>query len=206
MIEEIKVPFPKGHDYKELKSLYYNRTVKYLLAMLGSGLVGFGFEALKGLERAARGIRSEEDLLYRLMFIGGFGILIFGRLAFKAFRAFVKYRDVSKDIHQISKALLESLIKVGVIRTDYSKLTVISDVDDFGAAYCRLEGGTTYEKSIFIKSLLEIISTIDNPGYVVIRKSIFLIFFSQKDYHSVPEIIEHKNSSQNILRNNGGNL
>ncbi|WP_340154115.1 DEAD/DEAH box helicase family protein [uncultured Marivirga sp.] len=192
LIEEIKVPFPEDKEYKSLKSLYYNRTIKYLLGMLGSGLVGFGFEALQGLGRAARHIRSKEDLIYWLMFIGGLGFVIFGRLAFKTFRAFVKYRDISKDIHQIGEALLESLIKVGAIHTDYSKLTVVSDVDDYGAIYCHLEGGTTYEKSTFIKSLQEIIGTVDNPRYVVIRKSFFLNVLSQKDYHSVPEIIGRK--------------
>jgi superfamily II DNA or RNA helicase len=192
LIEEIKVPFPEDHDYKGMKSLYYNRTIKYLLGMLGSGLVGFGFEALQGLGRAARHIRSKEDLLYWLMFIGGLGVVVFGRLAFKTFRAFVKYRDISKDIHQIGEALLESLIKVGAIHTDYSKLTVVSDIDDYGAIYCHLEGGTTYEKSTFIKSLQEIIGTVENPRYVVIRKSFFLNVLSQKDYHSVPEIIGRK--------------
>ncbi|MDO6440482.1 helicase-related protein [Cyclobacterium sp. 1_MG-2023] len=192
LIEEIKVPFPENKEYKSLKSLYYNRTIKYLLGMLGSGFVGFGFEALQGLGRAARHIRSKEDLLYLLMFIGGLGVVIFGRLAFKTFRAFVKYRDISKDIHQIGEALLESLIKVGTIHTDYSKLTVVSDVDDYGAIYCHLEGGTTYEKSTFIKSLLEIIGTVDNPRYVVVRKSFFLNVLSQKDYHSVPDILGRK--------------
>lgn len=192
LTEEIKVPFPEDHDYKGLKSLYYNRTIKYLLGMLGAGLVGFGLEVLQGFGRAARHIRSKEDLMYWLMFIGGLGVVIFGRLAFKTFRAFVKYRDISKDIHQIGEALLESLIKVGAIHTDYSKLTVVSDVDDYGAIYCHLEGGTTYEKSTFIKSLQEIIGTVENPRYVVIRKSFFLNVLSQKDYHSVPEIIGRK--------------
>lgn len=192
LIEEIKVPFPEDTDFKEIKSLYYNRTIKYLLGMLGSGLVGFGIEALQGLSRVARHIRSKEELLYWLMFIGGLGVLIFGRLAFKTFRAYVKYRDISKDIHQIGEALLESLIKTGVIHTDNSKLTVVSDVDDDGTIYCHLEGGTTHEKSTFIKSLQEIIGAVNNPRYVIIRKSFFLNLFSQRDYHSLPDLIGSK--------------
>ena len=192
LIEEIKVPFPEEQDYKGVKSLYYNRTIKYLLGMLGSGLLGFGFEALQGLGRAARHIRSKEDLMGWIMIIGGLGVIIFGRLAFKTFRAYVKYRDISKDIQQIGEALLESLIKLGAIHTDAPKLSVISDIDDYGAIYCHLEGGTTYEKSLFIKSLQEIIGTVDNPRYVIIRKSFFLNVFSQKDYHSVPDNIGRK--------------
>ncbi|RLD64508.1 MAG: restriction endonuclease subunit R, partial [Bacteroidetes bacterium] len=192
LIEEIKVPFPEDEDYREIKSLYYNRTIKYLLGMLGSGIVGFGFEALQVLSRAARHIKSKEELLYWLMIIGGLGVIIFGRLAFKTFRAYVKYRDISKDIHQIGEALLESLIKIGAIHTDYSKLIVVSNVDNYGAIYCHLEGGTTYEKSTFIKSLQEIIGTVNNPRYVIIRKSFFLKLFSQKDYHSLPDLIGSK--------------
>lgn len=194
LIEEIKVPFPENKDYRKVKSLYYNRTIKYLLATLGSGLVGFGFEVLQGLGRVARHIKSKEDLMYWLMFIGGLGVVIFGGLAYKTFRAYVLYRDISKDIHQIGEALLNSLIKVGAIHTDISKLTVVSDVDDYGAIYCHLEGGTTYEKSTFIKSLQEIIGTVDNPRYVIIRKSLFLNIFSQKDYHSVPDLVGRNKS------------
>lgn len=192
LIEEIKVPFPDDKSYKSIKSLYYNRTIKYLLGMLGSGLAGFGFEAFDGLSRAAQHMNSMEDVLHYLMFIGGLGVVIFGRLAFKTFRAYVKYRDISKDIHQIGEALLKSLIKIGTIRTDYSKLEVVADVDDEGAIYCHLNGASTYEKSTFIKSLQEVIGTVDNPRYVIIRKSFFLNVLSQKDYHSVPDLLGRK--------------
>nr|WP_299343180.1 DEAD/DEAH box helicase family protein [Allomuricauda sp.] len=192
LIEEIKVPFPEDKEYKGIKSLYYNRTIKYLLWTLFSGLIAFGFEILESIGRIARYINTFEDFLYWFMITGGIGVLTFGRLAFKTFRTYVKYRDISKDIHQIGEALLESLIKVGAIHTDYSKLTVVADVDNFGSIYCHLEGGTTYEKSTFIKSLQEIIGTVDNPRYVIIRKSFFLDVFSQKDYHAVPDLLGRK--------------
>lgn len=192
LIEEIKVPFPDKKNYKQLKSLYYNRTIKYLFGILGSGLVAFGFEVLQGLGRVARHVKSMEDFLYWLMIIGGLGMLIFGRLAFKTIRVYVKYRDISKDIHQIGMALLQTLINIGSIKTNISNLTVVANVDDYGAIYCHLEGGTTFEKSTFIKSLQEIIATVDNPRYVIIRKSFFLNIFSQKDYHALPDIIGRK--------------
>ena len=192
LIEEIKIPFPEEQNYKELKSLYYNKTIKYLLTMLGSGLVAYGFEILEILGDTARYWESINDVLNTLMVFGIIGVLIFGRSAFKAFRTYVKYRDISKDIHQIGEALLASLVKVGVIHTDPLKLTVVSNVGEFGTIYCHLKGGTTYEKSIFIKSIQEIINPVDNPRYVIIRKSYFLNILSQKDYHSVPETIGRK--------------
>ena len=46
-----------------------------------------------------------------------------------------------------------------------------------------------FEKSTFIKSLLEIVGKVENPRYIIIRKSRFLIFIKQNDFHSVPEIL-----------------
>ena len=116
---------------------------------------------------------------------------------FKTLRLFLKYRDISKDIQQIGDALLNSLIKAGVINTDYSKLKVETSVDNWGAIYCHLEGGTTFDKSTFINALQEVIAPIDNPRYVIIRKNMFMLFVKQKDYHSVPEVLgKNKNLAE----------
>ncbi len=62
-----------------------------------------------------------------------------------------------------------------------------TDIDDYGAIYCHLGGGTTYEKSAFIEALQEIISAPNNPRYVIVRKNIFLNLVLQEDYHAVSE-------------------
>lgn len=116
-------------------------------------------------------------------------MLFFGRLTYRTPRFYIKYRDISKDIQQIGEALLNSLIKAGVVYTDNSKLKVETSVDRWGAVFCHLEGGTTFEKSTFINSLQEVIAPIDNPRYVIIRKNRFMLFVKQKDYHVVPEIL-----------------
>ena len=113
----------------------------------------------------------------------------FGRLAYTTFRLFIKYRDISKDIQKIGEALLHALIEAGCIHTDLSKVRAEASVDQYGAVFCHLEGGTTFEKSTFINALQEVIAATDNPRYVVIRKSSFMNFLEQKDYHSVPEIL-----------------
>ena len=40
-----------------------------------------------------------------------------------------------------------------------------------------------------MRSLQEIVAPVDNPRYIIIRKSLFLSFVKQHDYHSVPEIL-----------------
>jgi superfamily II DNA or RNA helicase len=201
LVEEIKIPFPEEKEYKAVKSMYLNKTIRNLLATLGSGLIGFGLESLQGLGRAARNIRTTQDLYVILAIFGAIGMAIFGRLTFKTLRLYFKYRDISKDIQQIGDALLNSLIKAGVINTDYSKLKVETSVDNWGAIYCHLEGGTTFDKSTFINALQEIIAPIDNPRYVIIRKNMFMLFIKQKDYHSVPEILGRNKNLAEYFKN-----
>jgi hypothetical protein len=201
LTEEIKIPFPEEKEYKAVKSMYYTKTIANLLAFLGSGLLAFGESMLQALGRSMKNIRTMEDFFKWLMVVGFIGLIMFGRLFYKTFKLYFKYRDISKDIHHIGEALLDSLIKAGAIQTEYSKLTVQSSVDKFGAIYCHLEGGSTFEKSTFIKSLQEVIGLVDDPRYVIIRKSFFLKIISQRDYHSVPEIIgQNKKNAEYFSR------
>ena len=189
LVEEMKIPFPEEREYKAVKSMYLDKTIKNLLATLGSGLLGFGLESLQGLSRTARNIKTTQDLYVFLAVIGTIGMAIFGRQTYKTLTLYFKYRDISKDIQQIGDALLNALVKAGAIRTDNTKLAVETSVDDWGAVYCHLEGGTTFDKSTFINALQEVIAPIDNPRYVIIRKNRFMLFVKQKDYHAVPEIL-----------------
>jgi superfamily II DNA or RNA helicase len=192
LIEEIKIPFPKKEDYQKIKTLYYNRTLKYMLGVLISGLVGFSYEALQVLGRSAKYIKSTDDLINWLMIIGGIGILLFGGLAISTFRAYIKYRDISKDVQWIGEALLASLVNEGSIKTAIHEMQVVSSIDGLGAIYCHLNGGSSFEKSLFIKSLQELISSVDNPRYIILRKSILFGLISQTDYHAVPEVLGRK--------------
>ncbi len=193
--EEIKVPFSRRNDYQKTKTFYYNRTIAYLVGMLTSGIASFSYEVLHVFKNVGRRFRTKEQFYYFLMFVGIAGVLVFGRMAFKTLRAYIKYRDISKDVQKIGEALLASLIQIELIHTNISELDVVCEMDDSGAIYCRLEGGTTYEKSLFITSLQEIVEAVNNPRYIIIRKSFVLKIISQKDYHAVPEVIGFKKKS-----------
>jgi len=201
LVEEIKIPFSEEKIYKQAKKLYYNKTIAYLITELLFGLMTFGMGILKGLGRSLKYIKTLEGFFHLLMITGITGLIFFGRKLYKTFRLYVRYRDIAKDIQQIGDVLLQALIKAGAVRTDYSKLYVKSVVDDSGAVYCHLEGGTTFEKSLFINALKEVIGPIDTPRYVVIRKSKFLFFVTQKDYHAVPEIIGRNKNLAEYFKN-----
>jgi hypothetical protein len=56
---------------------------------------------------------------------------------------------------------------------------------DYGFVSCSLKGGTNRERSIFLDALQEVLGPIENPRYVLVRKSL-LGRLMRKDYHTVP--------------------
>ncbi len=190
--EEIKIPFEqKKRTYQQETQFQLKSTIGYLLAELGFGLGLYAEGFLEFfLENAY--IETLDDFLYWVYAFSAVGLLIFGRQLFKSGRLYLKYRDISKDLENIGKALLHSLLESKIIRRSNSVLRVETTVSDYGEIFCHLEGGTTYEKSTFIKALEEIVSPVDNPRYLIIRKNNFLKLLKQKDFHSVPEALGKK--------------
>ena len=201
LVEEIKIPFAENRPFKGIEKMYWNKTLGYLISMLGFSIISFLFEFPGYLLRAGRNIRSMNDFY---LVLGGFaavGFFVVGSLALKTFKLYLKYRDISKDIQEIGVCLLKTLIHAGIFKTDPSRLSVRSSVDDFGAIYSHLDGGTAFEKSTFINALVEIVGPIGNPRYVIVRKSEFMSFMKQKDYHSIPEVIGRKKEFAVYFRN-----
>lgn len=192
LVEEVRMPFDEDRDYQAAKSMYLRNTIKWLIFTLGSILPIYIYFLINGVGRMGRVLVEPGGGTFILMFALVLAIAMFGGLAFRTLRLYIKYRDIYKDIQKIGNALMETMVNTDMIQTPISKLKVISSVDEFGGVYCNLEGGTTYESSTFIKSLQEIVSVVDNPKYLIIRKSSIFGFIKQKDYHSVPDAIGKK--------------
>lgn len=189
LVDEIKIPFVDSRGYKAVTTLYLNKTIAHLSAALGFGLMEYLLGVVQSLPRALRSIKSLNQLYLLLAFICFAGLLIFGRKAYKTFKLYVKYRDIAKDLQKIGEALLNTMIRVGMMKTDILNLNVHSSLDNLGGVDCHLQGGSTYESSAFINMLQEIIAPIDNPKYLIVRKSLLARFIKQKDFHTVPEYL-----------------
>lgn len=189
LVEEIKIPFQEERTYSSAKHLYISKTIKNLvissISALGIYLV-FAFEIVG---KSAEHIWYAKPFDYILLLVLIGFVLFFGRRTFLALKVYFQYRDISKDLKEIGEALLSSLYEMKVISSDLSRLKVVASANQSGTIYCHLEGGTSYEKSVFIQSLQEICEPIKNPRYVIIRKNQFLKWVKQKDYHAVPEIL-----------------
>lgn len=133
-------------------------------------------------------IETYQELNNTLTILGGTGVLVFGRQTLKTMKLSIKHRDIAKDFKKISEALLETLSEVKIVQTKHADLSIVSYKDKHGAVYCHLEGGSTFEKSVFINALTEIVKPVENPRYIIIRKNKFWGLYKQKDFHAVPEI------------------
>ncbi len=201
LVEEIKIPFPKKQSYQSIKSLYFKKTISNLLATLGTSMLTFAQNSFRILDNLADYMSSVDELYYALGVVGITAVAFFGRRTYKAGQIYLKYRDISKDIAQIAHILLNTLRKAGYIHTSPDALRVETSVDTQGAVFCHLEGGSTLEKSTFINALQEIITPINNPRYVIIRKSTSVILTEQKDYHAVPELLGKNRSLAEYFKN-----
>jgi hypothetical protein len=142
---------------------------------------------------------GESDLtLKQTLSVLGIGLVIALLISLpglvKALWFFLRNGPIAGHMKQIGKALAKTLCHIGVIKTDINQLQVITQQSKEGHVFCGLEGGSSYEKTLFLDCLQEILEPIENPRYLLIRKSRFKLV-AREDFHSVPSIIGAKKES-----------
>ncbi|MCL5281181.1 MAG: DEAD/DEAH box helicase family protein [Planctomycetes bacterium] len=106
----------------------------------------------------------------------------------KALWLFLWHGSIASSMKQVGKAVLKAMVQGEQIETSLSQLKVVARPLDYGFVSCSLQGGTTRERSIFLDALQEVLGPIENPRYVLVRKSL-LGWFLRKDYHTVPTVL-----------------
>ncbi|MBE8714746.1 DEAD/DEAH box helicase family protein [Sphingobacterium hungaricum] len=191
LVEELKVPYFEKGKYELKKSAQLRKSVEYTLVTLLSSILFFLESSAQVVSNALRFVSpNQHSAIYMGLFI--VGMSFFGWRSFKAIRLYISYRDLTKDIFEIANALLATVCKVNIFATPKSQLNVLTYANNEGSVYCHLEGGTTYEKNLFIQLIQEIIDPIDNPRYIIIRKSSLFSLVKQYDFHAVPELLGRK--------------
>lgn len=105
----------------------------------------------------------------------------------KAIWLFFKHGTLEKSLKVVGNVLLETLFEFDIIDSDNKVNIMINEIED-GSKICSVEGCSNYGKSLFLNSMRELFSPIDNPRYIIIRKS-FFGRIKRKDYYAVPNII-----------------
>lgn len=155
LVEEVKTPaklVPRG--------FVFDRTIR---ALLYQGLYGGGAIAAN-LLRGLRGMRDSEHVWTLIVIALCVGFVVALPKTIRCLWLFVKNGPVEGAVRQIAQSLLETLKHLREIKTDWSKLKVITEYDGLGAVYCRLDGATYFESSLFRNSLQDVLGPIGIPG------------------------------------------
>ena len=184
-----------GRLAEEITSSYFTLPRNFvfantILAVLWQGL----FWGLFIFSQIMEGMNRSSEKLTGKGFILVFGIacvvsaLIALPKCLKALYLFLKHAPVRSSMKQIGKTLVKSLAYANLVQTRASRLKVVTAKHQYGFVSCSLKGGTTYEKSLFLDSMQEILGPIGNPRYIMVRKTP-LLRWMRKDYHVVPQVL-----------------
>jgi superfamily II DNA or RNA helicase len=106
----------------------------------------------------------------------------------------------ASSLRQVGKAVLRSMIQAGSIETDFARLRVVARRLDLGLVGCSLQGGSTRERSVFLEALQELFGPVQDPRYILIRRS-SRGWFARKDYHSVPRALgKNKETAEHLQK------
>ena len=115
----------------------------------------------------------------------------------RIFSYILKFITPENTVRNLSRILLRSLKKVGVIKTKEAKVQTKS-YDKQKRITCTIINGTIYEKNIFAKSLVELLSEIDNPRYLLVKKVGKLLNFYSS--FACPSILASNRNNARVLQ------
>lgn len=182
VVHEIKAPkiwLPRNF-------IFYNT----ITALLWQGLTWGGYIFGKIMEAAKESQSSLQTLRFFIIACAAAAVAAVP-MCLKALWLFIRNAPVESNVRQIGEALLKTLIYMKAVKTKESDLKIDAVQVGAGVFSCSLDGGTTYEKSVYLDAFEEIVGPIENPRYILVRKTPLGRFLRQ-DYHTVPAIIATK--------------
>src|SRR5699024_909905 len=112
------------------------------------------------------------------------GIISASPFIYKAIKVYLKHSTLEKSMVQVGESVYHALYHIGKIKTRPEDNVVYAEKKI--VVICYLETGTTHEQKLFLKSLQEVVDPIENPRYLLCRKSRKYFIFKRRDYHAVP--------------------
>ncbi|MDR2228537.1 MAG: DEAD/DEAH box helicase family protein [Flavobacteriaceae bacterium] len=201
LVEEIQIEsqYPDKWQEKKFKSL--SKSIGHFMGMLISSVLMFWAEFLGGIIKSLKSFQTLEGAYLFIFLFGIAGFLTYGGMFYRSLMQYLRYKNISKNLEKIARAILSSLISERAIRTSIEKLRIVVSSDEKGNSVCHLEGGSYSEASIFILTLQELLSKIDNPRYLLKTKGI-LFLKNSINYYPVPDIFgRNKKSAELFARN-----
>jgi superfamily II DNA or RNA helicase len=173
-----------------------------LIALLWQAIFWAGFVLTSSLRSVERAIGDHDSPVAKILTVVALGCVIAAAVALpkfvKALYILLGHATVTSSMTQIGRVVLKTLIYIGLIRTDIKRIRVVAGRDRPDRVSCSLVGATTYEKSVFLDALHELLGPIENPRYLMAAKTL-LGTFMRKDYHAVPQVVGRKREFADYL-------
>lgn len=115
-----------------------------------------------------------------------------------------RFLSPAASVRTLANCILKSLRSIGEIKSGSAKVFVNNDKTYGQQISCVLKGATVHEQSIFGTAVSEMLSAIDNPRYVIVKKSRFL-FVKRHRYsqsYACPSVIGAKKENADTLAKN----
>lgn len=185
----------RSHVHKIAEANYaprggsYDQTLQYLSinAVLG------GVTSAAG---ALRQFDSVSGIATLAMIFGGLTMLYSLPKLYLSARLFVKNGTLERSLKQVSEVLLKSLAHVGALKHKPESYNIEIEPSIRGHHNIILHNASRAEERVFLDALAEILGPIENPRYILIRKS-WLGWLKRKDYHAVPALLGgHKDDAE----------
>jgi superfamily II DNA or RNA helicase len=172
----------------------FRNTLKSLLTITLVTVIN----VLRGMGNQQHHYRQSDDLIIQLIAGLIIGIILSSPFWWKALKIFIKNASVESSMREIGNAVYHTLYKLDLIQTPISQNKVYADASPDGEVVCYLENGTKHEQKLFLQSLQEIVDPIENPRYLLHRKSGSRLWV-RHDYHAIPEEIGRRKENAETL-------
>lgn len=168
----------------------FRNTIKSLLVISLSIIINMLYAMGESIGQSHY-YQSDNLLLFQLLIGLVIGIILSSPFWWKALLIFLFNSSIESSMKQVGNAIYHTLFDTGLIQTAPRLNKVIAEKMKDGKVICYLEYGTTDEQKLFLQCLQELVDPIDNPRYILHRKS-GNHFWVKHDYHAVPEEIGRK--------------
>jgi superfamily II DNA or RNA helicase len=112
----------------------------------------------------------------------------------------LKVLSPKRTINTLGQCILHSLYDMGEIKSRKASFVIETDESE-NFIKCALVNASTYEKTIFAKAMSELLTYIDNPRYLLIKKSIFFVIpiKNYRQSYACPSIFASKREYVDIF-------
>lgn len=165
-------------------------------ATIGALLVQGGCVAFYTFEQTARALvrtRMASDFWTFVLSVVATGAVASLPWTVSALWRLARHGTPEGSIRQIGRAILDSLMRQGSIVGDAAELHLHAEKRAGGTVFCWMSGGTGKEQATFARALRETLSPIDNPRYLLARRTLWRVF--REDYFAVPEVLARRKES-----------